>query len=131
MFKKLSLLMASVFLVGCATTNAPSTTQSHEETSIEKAQTIDVIIQLKIKDAPDQQKEVRVEEGATALDALKKAYEVKESDGFVTEIDGYSNDETTQTYWMYEVNGTMAEVGANDYLLNNHDTMTWTLEPIQ
>lgn len=131
MFKKLSLLIASLFLVGCTTTDSSSNTQTLEESNIEQAQTMEITIQLKINDASDQQKEISVKEGTTALDALKQAYDVKESDGFVTEIDGYANDEATQTYWMYEVNGEMAEVGAGDYLLTDQDTMTWTLETIQ
>lgn len=131
MFKKLSLLIASLFLVGCTTIDSSSNTQTLEESNIEQAQTMEITIQLKINDASDQQKEISVKEGTTALDALKQAYDVKESDGFVTEIDGYANDEATQTYWMYEVNGEMAEVGAGDYLLTDQDTMTWTLETIQ
>lgn len=131
MFKKLSLLIASLFLVGCTTIDSSSNTQTLEESNIKQAQTMEITIQLKINDASDQQKEISVKEGTTALDALKQAYDVKESDGFVTEIDGYANDEATQTYWMYEVNGEMAEVGAGDYLLTDQDTMTWTLETIQ
>lgn len=131
MFKKLSLLIASLFLVGCTTIDPSSNTQTLEESNIKQAQTMEITIQLKINDASDQQKEISVKEGTTALDALKQAYDVKESDGFVTEIDGYANDEATQTYWMYEVNGEMAEVGAGDYLLTDQDTMTWTLETIQ
>lgn len=131
MFKKLSLLIASLFLVGCTTIDSSSNTQTLEESNIEQAQTMEITIQLKINDASDQQKEISVKEGTTALDALKQAYDVKESDGFVTEIDGYANNEATQTYWMYEVNGEMAEVGAGDYLLTDQDTMTWTLETIQ
>ena len=131
MFKKLSLLIASLFLVGCTTIDSSSNTQTLEESNIEQAQTLEITIQLKINDASDQQKEISAKEGTTALDALKQAYDVKESDGFVTEIDGYANDEATQTYWMYEVNGEMAEVGAGDYLLTDQDTMTWTLETIQ
>jgi len=48
--------------------------------------------------------------------------------GFITSIEGVSQDEGTQTYWIYYVNGEMAAVGARDYGVQDGDEVTWRLE---
>lgn len=133
---KLLLLFTSLFLVGCAnneTTTPEETSSTAVESSVQgdDQESISVKVQLKIQDGEDMEKDLTIEEGTSALDALKEAYEVEEKDGFVTEIEGHANDDDTQTYWMYDVNGEMAEVGAQDYILKDNDTMTWTLESLE
>lgn len=132
MFKKFSLLLASLVLIGCSAPTAPSSSTdiSNVETSTEQANTLDVTVVLKIKGEPSKEKKLTIEEGASALDALKQAFDTKEKDGFVTQIETYENDDATQTYWLYEVNGEMAEVGADEYLLNQHDTVTWIYDTL-
>ena len=45
-------------------------------------------------------KSVEFKKGDTVLDVLKEIYPVQENDGFITEIDGISQDKEKGIYWM-------------------------------
>ena len=70
--------------------------------------------------------------GATVYDALLASgldIEVDQSSGsvFVTGIGGLGPDAGDEnSAWLFEVNGEMAEVGADQYVLKNGDVITWT-----
>lgn len=51
---------------------------------------------------------VTFKEGDTVMDVLKSNYKVKEKNGFITSIDGLSQDEKAGKYWMYNVNDKLA-----------------------
>lgn len=48
--------------------------------------------------------------------------------GFITKVGDYENDTTTNTYWMYYVNGEAANWGVNDFRLRNDDYILLTYE---
>lgn len=66
---------------------------------------------------------------ATVLDALKAVATVNATyyadlqSFFVNAINGVWNNSTN--YWLYKVNGQMASVGADQYILNNGDQVEW------
>jgi hypothetical protein len=67
--------------------------------------------------------------GSTVADLMKTCgVSFIDEGGFFTSIEGVSQDQTTQTYWMYYVNGEMAPVGARDYVVQDGDEITWNLE---
>ena len=72
-------------------------------------------------------KEISLTEGDTVLEALKANFDVKENSGFVTEIDGKSQDEKASKYWMYYVNNKEAEKGADSIEVAPGDTIEWRL----
>ena len=43
------------------------------------------------------------------LDVLEEVYPVQENDGFITEIDGISQDKDKAFNWMFDVNGKLGE----------------------
>lgn len=60
------------------------------------------------------------------IQALKGACEensisLTENGGFITEIDGYQNDSSTNTYWGFYVNGKMAHLGAGTFQIREGD----------
>lgn len=65
----------------------------------------------------------------TLLDAMENQYEVIDNDGFITSIAGYEQDEEENAYWMYEINGEMAQIGAAEYIVEDGDQITWNLKP--
>lgn len=73
-------------------------------------------------------KSLRVKKNTTVMTAMKKAWKVKETKGFVTSIHGHSQNAKKKIYWMYYVNGKLASVGASQYKLHNKDHVTWILE---
>ena len=73
-------------------------------------------------------KKLTLKKNTTVMAGLKKAWKVSENKGFVTQIHGHSQNQGKKIYWMYYVNGKMANVGANQYKLHNKDHVTWILE---
>ncbi len=72
--------------------------------------------------------------GSTALDFLRLAgdkggfaVEVKDSSlgAFVEGIYGIKNESEAGKYWMYKVNGELAQVGAGEYKLKDGDRIDW------
>lgn len=54
----------------------------------------------------------------------------KEPSGFITSINGVSQDASKGMYWLYYVNGEMGQVGASQYVVKDGDIITWKLEKI-
>lgn len=124
-FLSILLLLAVAFtFVGCKNnSNTDSTTSS--EYSLEA--TIELI-----EDGESFKKEtLNFNEGEKLLDVMKRNLEVEEKDGFITSIDGHAQDEGSKKYWLYTVNGEMAEVGANQFELHDKDEVVFTLEELK
>ncbi len=51
--------------------------------------------------------------------------------GYVTAIGDYTNNTTTETYWLYSVNGLSPAVGCNQYQLRDGDVMVWEYQKYQ
>ncbi len=72
-------------------------------------------------------KKVKVVSGSTVYDAMNKNFKLKDTDGFITTIEGVSQNELKGLYWMYEVNGEMATKGAKELKLKNGDEVSFDL----
>lgn len=73
-------------------------------------------------------------EDETVFDALKKISSVnnfsliyKESDlgAFIEEIYGVKNDTAANKYWMFKINGQLANEGASTYKIKDNDNIEW------
>ncbi len=158
MKKILSLLIALMFLGGCATDTAvedatgttdttvqettqeetPDTEESAEPGASESgtdsaAETIEVSTTFEINGETEDELTgtYEVEAGTTLLDFMKDEFEVEESDGFIESINGYSQDPEANVYWLYEINSEMVSVGAAEYVLEAGDNISWTLNPLE
>lgn len=58
--------------------------------------------------------QVEFTQGQTVLEILSANFEVEETNGMVTSIDGVAQDASKSIYWMYKVNDEMAAVGAGE-----------------
>lgn len=129
--KKYLLLLASGFiLAGC---QAPQTTEESVSETIESTiaeETITVTVRLLVdgEEIEGGSQELQVEEGAILLDVMKENYEIEEADGFITSINGQAQDEDAGKYWLFDLNGEMAPVGANETELQEGDLVEWKLE---
>ncbi|HEM6178762.1 TPA: DUF4430 domain-containing protein [Streptococcus suis] len=120
--KKISIMLMvvfSLFLAACT-----NTTEKQSESAIE------VTLQITTKDKENRQ-EVTAEEGDSVMDVLKEHHNIVEDNGLITEIDGVSQDTSTNTYWMYKVNGQMADKGAKDLTVANGDEIEFYLETFE
>jgi len=70
-------------------------------------------------------------EGTTLMEVMKEKYEIEEEGGLITSIEGYEQNEAENIYWLYEINGETATIGAADYTVEDQDQITWTLEPYE
>lgn len=52
----------------------------------------------------------------------------REPSGFITSINGVSQDTSQGLYWIYYVNGELGMVGASQYMIKDGDVITWKME---
>lgn len=72
------------------------------------------------------EKEVEIN-GEPLQEILANNFELEEEDGFITAIEGIPQVEEDNTWWMFEVNGEMPQVGANEYIVQDEDEVVWEL----
>lgn len=78
------------------------------------------------------EKTVELGEEITVLELLKKHFDVEEEQGgFITSIEGVTQNVESNHYWIYEVNGEAANVGAGDYELEPNDEVNFDLQEVQ
>lgn len=68
---------------------------------------------------------------AKVMTGLQKAWKVKQTKGFITSIDGKSQNPKKKIYWTYTVNGKWANKGANQYAVHNKDKVKFTLAKVK
>lgn len=120
----LLLLVVAITFVGCKNNSATDSTTSNKYS-------LEATIEL-IEDGESFKKEtLNFNDGEKLLDVMKRNLEVEEKDGFITSIEGHSQDENSKKYWLYTVNGDMAEVGANQLELHDKDKVVFTLEELK
>lgn len=118
------LLAVAITFVGCKNNSNTDSTTSGEYS-------LEATIEL-IEDGESFKKEtLNFNEGEKLLDVMKRNLEVVEKDGFITSIEGHAQDEDSNKYWLYTVNGEMAEVGANQFELHDRDEVVFTLEELK
>lgn len=139
--KKLLLLSTVLLLVACGqTTNdtveetAPETVETVEsstETDSAQEEVINITVSVDGEVIEEGEQEVELEEGQNLLDLMEANFDIEQTDGFISSINGYEQDEEAGKYWLYDVNGEMAEVGAQEFELNNGDQIEWKLEAFE
>lgn len=80
-----------------------------------------------------------VEKGVSGFEVLKKnseekgfSLEYKETAQgiFIEEINGVKNNPGTNQYWMYAVNGKMANVGISQYIIEEDSVIEWNYQSL-
>lgn len=117
--KPIVLLSSLVFLAAC---DKGGSSQSLESDDIK------VTVSVKPEGEKAQKKEVVVDKDDSVMEALEEAYKVKDDKGFVTEIDGHKQDPSKNLYWMYKVNGKMADKGAEEKIVKDGDKIEFYQE---
>lgn len=84
--------------------------------------------------------ESSINEGSTVFDLLKKIdsekklnlkYQESSMGVFVEEIQGVKNNAGKNEYWLYKVNGKVANMGASLYKLKDNDEVEWFFGPVK
>ncbi|MFP7169433.1 DUF4430 domain-containing protein [Terribacillus sp. 7520-G] len=119
-----ALLLAAGILAGCGT--AEESKQQDQQAEQQTEQQVTVTLTEDGKEISS--KEVSFEEGDSLMDVMKENFDVEEDAGMITSIDGHSQDEDENKYWLYTVNGEMAQVGAADLELSDGDDVAFNLQ---
>lgn len=118
-----TIISTSLLLVACSNgeANNNNTTDNNEVA-------VTVVVE-----ANDTKKEtqVTVDSDDTVMDALEESHEVEDDNGFITAIDGISQDTSKNLYWMFEVNGEMGSKAADQLKVNNGDSIRFYQEAYQ
>lgn len=100
-------LLALLILTACGQTKTADSSTS----SSASQPTVELVV---TKPEGSKSETVTFEEGDSVLEILDAAYDIEETNGFITAIDGLKQDESKNIYWMYKVNGEMADKGAGE-----------------
>ncbi len=110
-FSFLTLFLSFLLLTACAQSESTDSRSSKE-----------LKVQLIVTVGTNTTDEVvTFEKGDTVMDVLKANYKVKETNGFITSIDGKQQDEKAGLYWMFKVNGKLASKAANQIKAKDGD----------
>ena len=128
----LSGLVLGMFLASGCTIPANEvtlTTTAAQESVAPVEQTATIILQ---EDGKEITKEVvSFEPGAVVFDVMDEHFEIVHQDGFITSIDGMTQDEAANKYWLYDINGEMALKGAKEIKLQAGDEILFKLEEMK
>lgn len=128
----LSGLVLGMFLASGCTTPANEvtlTTTATQESVAPVEQTATIILQ---EDGKEITKEVvSFEPGAVVFDVMDEHFEIVHQDGFITSIDGMTQAEAANKYWLYDINGEMALKGAKEIALQAGDEILFKLEEMK
>lgn len=132
-FKKYILSFLAITTFTLTSCNNQADTTDKENTTVEApAETPETTdIKITINDKVND-KEVLTEDAAIGEDGLEKYLEKNHKavfkDGMMTELEGISQDESANQYWMYYVNDEMADVGIGDYVPKDGDKIEFRFE---
>lgn len=113
------LFFSTILLVACQSHQSTTSSSSSEEH----------LVQLVVKtDKNTTDEKVSFTQGDTVMDLLKANYDVEETDGFITAIDGVKQDEKAGKYWMFDVNDELAPKSADQIKVQDGDKIEFYQE---
>lgn len=130
MKKWLLLFLASTTLAACGTTQPneveESTSLSSEQVDAETITTT-IVVAVDGEEIEDGNRTIEVEPGTVLLDLMKQEFDIEETDTFITSINGHEQDTEAGRYWLFNLNGEMAPVGAAELELEDGDVVDFNL----
>lgn len=121
MKKLLTYLFLALSLVTLATCGKNEATKLTSSTNNHQSKVQGQVTLILKTEKESKKKSVEIQKGDTVLDVLEEVYPVQENDGFITEIDGISQDKDKGIYWMFDVNGKLGEKAANQLKVEDGD----------
>ncbi|MDY6065649.1 MAG: DUF4430 domain-containing protein [Finegoldia sp.] len=121
----------------CSNSSAPTVEKSATENTADQGASTDTQkqgtkIQIVINDTVNNKEilteEVVLEEGQNLQKYLEENQGAVFENGMMTELKGIKQDNDKKQYWMYYVNGEMAQVGIGDYQAKENDKVEFKFE---
>ena len=136
-YKKLLtvITLTTLTLTSCGNKNEAKNSNNSNPTSVVSVESSEkeeiTSVSILIKDTVND-KEILKEDGKIGKDGLEKYlkenHKAKFEDGMMTELEGIKQDKEKSQYWMYYVNGEMADVGIGDYVPKENDQIEFRFE---
>lgn len=126
-FKKSATLVAALGFAFSLAACGNQTKGEATKPSTTSTDTATITLDFENDKKVDETKKVTIKKDQTLLEALKDTFKVEEKSGFITSIDGKKQDETAKKYWMFDINGKMADKGAADIHLKKGDKVAFYL----
>lgn len=130
LLKKVGLaLICVITLASCQTNQTPVKEETKkEETAVPVGQEGRIEFILMNGDEEVSRKELNFKTGEKLGAVMEENMEVvKDDSGFITAIDGISQNPEENKWWTYTANGEMVNVGAYDYDIKPGDRIVFTL----
>ncbi|MEO1772236.1 DUF4430 domain-containing protein [Candidatus Enterococcus ferrettii] len=122
--KKLSIILllglSLTLITGCSPTGN-TLTSSNQSTTASKEEKITISVKITDNTKEVSNKNVKITEGTSLMDLMKKEHKLEEKNGMITAIDGLKQDEQAGYYWTYTINGEWATKGAQETFVKNGD----------
>lgn len=134
--KSVWLLSISILLGACgnAAVEEPAVENSTVDTAEQAAEEtvqLSVTIEVDEEEVSELTKDIEAESGQTLMEVMVQEYEMEDEGGFIHSIEGYEQDPDNNRWWLYEINGEQPTVGANDYEVEDGDSIKWMLNELQ
>ena len=144
MKKKLLVLMMLVFaLTACNAdkdkAQEPQKTEqaktdenkSEEKASDSQATKVSIVIMDEVNNKEILKEDAEIKKDENLQQYLEKNHKAVFEKGMMTELEGVKQDPAKKQYWMYYVNGKMAEVGIGDYKVNENDKIEFKFQEMK
>lgn len=124
-------ILSSIAITLLFTTGCSAQSNQAKETDSSKTETVKVEVTLTKAGADTVEKQVEAKKDSNLLDLMTTQFKAKADNGFITEINGWAQDEAAGQYWLFKVNGVDSQVGAKEVKLKNGDQYDFRLEAMQ
>lgn len=111
------LLVVGLWISGLASNN-PTTADQDQEVQV-------VIIAYDEEVADDT---IKIADDTTLMELMQQHYAIiVTEDGFIEAIEGIEQNPEENLFWIYDVNDTMVNESAEDFIPDENDVITWEL----
>lgn len=121
--------VTSLVLVAC--TPASQTSEESKQTAVSEVSQAEFTLELKEDGETFSNETLVIKEGESLMSLMAEQHDIGEENGMIMEIDGHKSDSQADKYWLYEVNGEMPDVGANEYFPQKDDKIVWELKELE
>lgn len=117
-----------LFFAGAILTACGTTTETVESTDTAEV-TLNVSVEGELIEDGSVVTEVNPDE--FLLDVMKRSFDVVDENNFITAINGHEQDTEKSEYWLFDLNGEMAPVGAHELELSDGDVIDFNLAGLE
>lgn len=105
--------------------------KSGEKASDSQATKVSIVLMDEVNKKEILKEDAEIKKDENLQSYLEKNHKAVFEKGMMTELEGIKQDPAKKQYWMYYVNGKMAEVGIGDYKVNENDKIEFKFQEMK